>query len=79
MYDARFVLKKIDKDLAVVMNDFWNGPVGRRTCKKCGCVIQRAGTIEIKKGKVRAAAKTGATAPPGRKKAKKRAAGKAGR
>ncbi|NUQ67313.1 MAG: 3-hydroxyanthranilate 3,4-dioxygenase [Phycisphaerales bacterium] len=79
VYDARFVLKKIDKDLAVVMNDFWNGPVGRRTCKKCGCVIQRAGTIEIKKGKVRAAAKTGATAPPGRKKAKKRAAGKAGR
>ncbi|MFN7020125.1 MAG: 3-hydroxyanthranilate 3,4-dioxygenase [Phycisphaerales bacterium] len=55
VYFPRFVLKEIDKDLAVVMNDFWDGPVERRTCKNCGHVIQRAGTIAVKGGKVRAA------------------------
>jgi 3-hydroxyanthranilate 3,4-dioxygenase len=55
VHDARFVMKKIDKDLAVVMNDFWDGPAERRTCRNCGHVIQRAGTIEVKGGKVRAA------------------------
>lgn len=57
VYDARFVLKKIDKDLAVVMNDFWNGPAQRRTCKECGYVIQRAGAIKVSGGKVKAAGK----------------------
>lgn len=56
VHDARFLLKKIDKDLGVVMNNFWNGPAARRTCRKCGHVIQRAGEIEIKGGKVRARA-----------------------
>lgn len=84
VYDARFVLKEIDKDLAVVMNDFWDGPAERRTCKHCGYVIQRAGTIVVKGGKVRAAAAgngkaaAGVTAAgkrvPGKKKAKKAAA-----
>lgn len=55
VYDARFVMKKIDKDLAVVMNDFWDGPAERRTCRNCGHVIQRAGAIVVKDGKVRAA------------------------
>ncbi len=55
VYDARFRLKKIDKDLAIVMNKFWGGPVTRRACKACGYVIERAGAIAIEKGKVRAA------------------------
>lgn len=76
VHDARFVLKKIDEDLAVVMNDFWDGPVERRTCKACGTVIQRAGAIEIKGGKVKAAARAAgakkAKRVPGKKKAVKR-------
>lgn len=55
VYDARFRLKKIDKDLAVVMNKFWGGAASRRTCKACGYVIERAGAIAIDKGKVRSA------------------------
>lgn len=80
VYDARFVLKEIDKDLAIVMNDFWDGPAERRTCKHCGYVIQRAGTIVVKGGKVRAAtsgngkAKVVGKRVPGKKKAKKSAA-----
>jgi 3-hydroxyanthranilate 3,4-dioxygenase len=65
VHDARFVLKKIDKDLAVVMNDFWNGPERRRTCKACGYVIQRAGAIKIKGGKVKPAQR-GATSRAGK-------------
>lgn len=60
VYDARFVLKKIDEDLAVVMNDFWDGPVERRTCTSCGTVIVRAEAIQIKGGKVKAAGKKAA-------------------
>ena len=56
VYFPRFVMKKIDKDLAIVMNNFWDGPVDRRTCKSCGYVITRAGEIEIKGGKVKARA-----------------------
>lgn len=56
VYYPRFVMKKIDKDLAIVMNNFWDGPVDRRTCKSCGYVITRAGEIEIKGGKVKARA-----------------------
>jgi 3-hydroxyanthranilate 3,4-dioxygenase len=55
VHEARWVLKKIDEDLKIIMNDFWDGPVERRTCKQCGHVIQRAGAIELAKGKVRAA------------------------
>lgn len=81
VYHARFVLRHIDKDLAVVMNDFWDGPVERRTCKGCGCVIQRAQTIQVSGGKVRPAGayKERATGNgkakrlPGKKKAKKAA------
>lgn len=71
VHDARFLLRKIDEDLAVVMNDFWDGPADRRTCKQCGHVIQRAGAIELKGGKVRAAsarAKSASRSASGRKK-----------
>ncbi|CAG0990175.1 3-hydroxyanthranilate 3,4-dioxygenase [Phycisphaerales bacterium] len=77
VYDARFVLKKIDVDLAVAMNDFWDGPAERRTCRNCGHVIERAGTIELKGGKVTAAGKISkrrkAKRIPGKKVRKKRA------
>jgi 3-hydroxyanthranilate 3,4-dioxygenase len=53
VYEARWVLKKIDEDLKMIMHDFWGGPVKRRTCKKCGTVIEKAGAIELKGGKVR--------------------------
>lgn len=55
VHEARWVLKKIDEDLRIIMNDFWDGPAERRTCKSCGYVIERAGAIEVKGGKVRAA------------------------
>lgn len=55
VHEARWVLKKIDEDLKIIMNDFWDGPVERRTCKACGHVIVRAGAIELSKGRVRAA------------------------
>ncbi|GMV26653.1 MAG: hypothetical protein AMXMBFR58_26840 [Phycisphaerae bacterium] len=57
VHDARWVLRKIDEDLKVIMEDFWGGPVERRTCKRCGTVIQRAGAIELKGGKVKRASK----------------------
>ncbi|MBL9030759.1 MAG: 3-hydroxyanthranilate 3,4-dioxygenase [Phycisphaerae bacterium] len=67
VHEARWVLNKIDEDLKVIMNDFWDGPVDRRTCKECGTVIQRAGAIEVSGGKVRAAgAKKRKAAPRGR-------------
>lgn len=78
VYDARFRLKKIDKDLAIVMNKFWGGPTSRRTCRNCGYIIQRAGTIAIREGKVRAAsggAGGGASRTPGKKKARRAASG----
>lgn len=55
VHEARWRLKKIDEDLRLIMNDFWDGPADRRTCKGCGHVIERAGAIEIKGKKVRAA------------------------
>ncbi len=75
VHDARFRLKKIDEDLAIVMHDFWEGPVARRTCTKCNYVIVRAGAIEVKKsGKVVAAAASKGKKKAGRSgaKAKKR-------
>ncbi len=55
VHEAKWVLKKIDEDLKIIMNDFWDGPAERRTCKSCGHVIERAGAIALKKGKVSAA------------------------
>ncbi len=54
VHDARWRLKKIDEDLKIIMEDFWGGDVGRRTCKSCGHVITRAGVVELKKGKIKA-------------------------
>ena len=42
VHEARWVLKKIDEDLKIIMEDFWEGPEARRTCQECGTVIQRA-------------------------------------
>jgi 3-hydroxyanthranilate 3,4-dioxygenase len=47
VHQAEFRLQHIDEDLHRVMNDFWNGPVERRTCKETGKVIERAGTFAI--------------------------------
>lgn len=71
VHEAKWVLKKIDQDLKVIMEDFWGGPVERRTCV-CGHVIERAGAIELAGGKVRSAGagKKRAVAKSGKKKAK---------
>lgn len=55
VYEARWVLNKIDEDLKIIMEQFWGGPAGQRTCKTCGHVIERAGAVELAQGKVRAA------------------------
>ena len=55
VHEARWVLKKIDEDLKIIMEEFWNGPEERRTCRTCGHVIKRAGAIELKDGMIRAA------------------------
>jgi len=47
VYEAQWRLKKIDEDLKVIMEDFWGGPESRRTCKRCGTVIQRAGEFKL--------------------------------
>jgi 3-hydroxyanthranilate 3,4-dioxygenase len=57
VHEARWVLKKIDEDLKIIMHDFWGGPAERRTCKNCGYVIQQAGAIELKGKKVSAVKK----------------------
>lgn len=57
VHEAQWQLRKIDEDLRLIMNDFWDGPAERRTCKNCGHVIQRAGAIELKGKKVKAAKK----------------------
>ncbi|HRJ50094.1 MAG TPA: 3-hydroxyanthranilate 3,4-dioxygenase, partial [Phycisphaerales bacterium] len=41
--EATWVLRKIDEDLKIIMEDFWGGPAKRRTCRACGTVIERAG------------------------------------
>jgi 3-hydroxyanthranilate 3,4-dioxygenase len=48
VYEARWVLRKIDEDLKIIMERFWDGPVERRTCRNCGTVIERAGVFELK-------------------------------
>ncbi|MGQ0627477.1 MAG: 3-hydroxyanthranilate 3,4-dioxygenase [Phycisphaerales bacterium] len=52
VHEARWRLKKIDEDLKIIMEKFWNGPVARRTCKQCGTVVERAGPIRVRRGKV---------------------------
>lgn len=47
VHEAKFRLASIDKDLHEAMNHFWNGPEQRRTCPKCGTVIQRAGAFDL--------------------------------
>ncbi|MEQ8316308.1 MAG: 3-hydroxyanthranilate 3,4-dioxygenase [Phycisphaerales bacterium] len=47
VYEDYFELEHIDRDLHKVMDDFWDGPVERRTCKKCGYVITRAPEFEM--------------------------------
>ena len=79
VHEARWRLKKIDEDLRVIMEAFWGGPAANRTCPDCGTVIERAGAIQLKSGKIRAA---GARKPgkrvPGKKVAR-RPARKGGR
>lgn len=58
VHEARWVLRKIDEDLKIIMEGFWGGAPENRTCRQCGHVIERAGAIELSKGKVRAASKT---------------------
>src|SRR5688572_26643166 len=60
VHEAKWVLRKIDEDLRIIMEDFWSGAPERRTCKACGTVIERAGAIKLAKGKVKAAAKKSA-------------------
>lgn len=77
VHEARWQLKKIDEDLKIIMNDFWDGPSERRTCRACGHVIERAGAIQLKGKKVTAVKKSGAKAgKPAAKKATKKAPSK---
>lgn len=55
VYEARWVLKKIDEDLKLIMEDFWGGPVERRTCRNCGQVIQRGQAVALEGDRVRVA------------------------
>lgn len=52
VHEARWRLKKIDQDLKIIMEAFWEGPERRRTCRACGTVIRRAGAIALERGKV---------------------------
>jgi hypothetical protein len=68
VHEALWQLKKIDEDLKIIMEDFWGGAAERRTCKNCGHIIERAGAIQVKAGKVSAAPKSGVKAKPAKKK-----------
>lgn len=57
VHEVRWVLKKIDEDLKLIMNGYWNGPVEKRTCKGCGHVIERAGAVQLKGRRVSAVKK----------------------
>lgn len=69
VHEARWVLKKIDEDLKVIMNGFWDGPAERRTCRGCGHVIERAGAVQLKGRKVSAVKKGGVRQKTGASKA----------
>lgn len=47
VHEAQFLLKHIDRDLHMVMDNFWNGPEEGRACKNCGTVITRAPEFEM--------------------------------
>ncbi len=47
VYQADFQLKHIDRDLHRIMDEFWNGPVQRRTCISCGSIVERAAKFEL--------------------------------
>lgn len=64
VHEARWQLNKIDEDLKLIMEDYWGGPVERRTCSKCAHVIERAGAISLKGGKVSAAKKSARSSKP---------------
>lgn len=68
VHEARWVLKKIDEDLKVIMNEFWGGPAARRTCRRCGHVIERAGAVELKGRKVSPVKKASAKKMPVKRK-----------
>lgn len=74
VHEARWVLNKIDEDLKIIMEDFWGGPAARRTCKSCGTVIERAGAIQLTKGKVKAAKRSTGKPKPRAKRPTTRAA-----
>lgn len=59
VHEARWVLKKIDEDLKVIMEGFWGGPEERRKCKACGTVIERAGAFKMGAAKPRNPTKAG--------------------
>lgn len=42
VYAEEWSLANIDNDLKRIMHNFWGGPEARRTCTKCGTVIQPA-------------------------------------
>ncbi|MBC7833520.1 MAG: 3-hydroxyanthranilate 3,4-dioxygenase [Phycisphaerales bacterium] len=47
VHESKWVLKRIDEDLRIIMEKFWNGPAEQRTCKKCGAVVERAGEFKL--------------------------------
>lgn len=47
VHEAGFRLQHIDADLHRIMDEFWNGLAGNRTCKQCGTVVERAGEFHI--------------------------------
>jgi len=65
VHETKWRLKKIDKDLAIIMEDFWEGPERRRTCRSCGTVIERAGTVQLEGGRVKRLPKRAASVSPG--------------
>lgn len=66
VHEAKWRLKKIDEDLKVIMHDFWDGPEARRTCKDCGHIIQKAGAIQLMKGKIKPVKHENRNNQPGR-------------
>jgi 3-hydroxyanthranilate 3,4-dioxygenase len=76
VHEAQWRLKKIDEDLAVIMEQFWGGPAEQRTCKSCGTVVQRATAFKLAKRRVRPKLKA---ARRGRKAKTQRTRRKAGR
>lgn len=78
VHDARWVLKRIDEDLRIIMENFWGGPEEIRTCKQCGHVIERAGAIALSGGKVTKAGKKKVAGKKAAKKTSKKAAKRRG-